>query len=258
MGAVTELVNKQAVADAFSRAATRYEHAAYLQRETGEALMTLAAEHITGQGKIVLDAGCGTGFFSRRWREAGYKVYALDLSDGMLEMSQRQDSADRYLLGDIERLPLEDNSVDISFSNLAVQWCNALPRALQELDRVTRPGGVVLFSTLVEGSLKELAAAWMKVDGRRHVNQFLTADKIAEACAPYYHHVNFSQYTAQFPDVMSLMLSLKDIGATHIKNGRLGGLGGRHRLNMLEKSYERKEGMLPLNYRLAYGVLHCK
>ena len=102
----------------------------------------------------------------------------------MLTRARELDSADEYVPGDIERLPFADNSIDICFSNLAVQWCNALPRALEEMHRVTRNGGLVIFSTLAEGSLNELAAAWMKVDGRRHVNKFLTPDKIAEACAP--------------------------------------------------------------------------
>lgn len=234
MGAVTELVNKQAVADAFSRAAVSYENAAQLQRDVGETLLSLAEPYLKNAGKTVVDAGCGTGYFSRYWRAQGKNVIALDLSEGMLSRARELDSADEYVPGDIERLPFADNSVDICFSNLAVQWCNALPRALEEMHRVTRNGGLVIFSTLAEGSLNELAAAWMKVDGRRHVNQFLTPDKIAEACAPYRHEVTFSDHVAEFPDVMSLMRSLKGIGATHIKNGRLGGLGGRERLQLLE------------------------
>jgi len=256
MGAVTELVNKKAVADAFSRAAYSYEGAAELQRQTGETLMALADAQGATLGGQVLDAGCGTGYFSRRWREKGKNVTALDLSEGMLQRARELHSADHYLPGDIERLPLADNSVDLSFSNLAVQWCNALPRALQELVRVTRPGGIVLFSTLAEGSLLELSQAWMRVDGRPHVNKFLTPDKIAEACAPFTHHVEFSQHTALFPDVMSLLRSLKGIGATHIKGGRLGGLGGRERLSSLDKNYVRQAGQLPLTYRLVYGLIH--
>lgn len=258
MGAVTELVNKQAVADAFSRAAGHYENAAQLQRDVGEHLLSMVAEQHQSAGNRVLDAGCGTGYFSRRWRDMGKQVMALDLSQGMLDVASALNSAASYIPGDIERLPLADQSVDICYSNLAVQWCNALPRALEEMHRVTRIGGLVVFSTLAEGSLGELAAAWMKVDGRRHVNQFLTPDKIAEACAPYRHDVQFSQQTLLFPDVMSLMRSLKGIGATHIKNGRLGGLGGRERLAKLEKHYARQDGMLPLTYKLVYGVLQVE
>jgi malonyl-CoA O-methyltransferase len=58
--------------------------------------------------------------------------------------------------------------------------------------------------------------------------------------------------------VMSLMRSLKGIGATHIKGGRLGGLGGRERLALLDKHYVRRDGMLPLTYRLVYGLIQCE
>ncbi len=86
MGAVTELVNKQAVADAFSRAAISYENAAQLQREVGEELLSLAAPYlnIRREGRCV-DAGCGTGYFSRYWRAQGKMVVALDISEGMLQ-----------------------------------------------------------------------------------------------------------------------------------------------------------------------------
>jgi len=70
--------------------------------------------------------------------------------------------------------------------------------------------------------------------------------------------VQFSQQTLLFPDAMSLMRSLKGIGATHIKNGRLGGLGGRERLALLEKHYARQDGMLPLTYKLVYGVINVE
>ena len=82
MGAVTELVNKQAVADAFSRAAVSYESAAQLQRDVGEHLISMVAETHQAAGLSLLDAGCGTGYFSRRWRDMGKQVTALDLSQG--------------------------------------------------------------------------------------------------------------------------------------------------------------------------------
>jgi len=96
------------------------------------------------------------------------------------------------------------------------------------------------------------------VDGRPHVNPFLTPDKVAEACAPYRHYVQFTQRTMLFPDVMSLMHSLKGIGATHIKGGRLGGLGGRQRIALLDKHYVRQQNMLPLSYHLVYGMIYCE
>lgn len=121
-------VDKQAIAAAFSRAAESYDSAANLQRETGHRLVQLGQQHT---GFVVLDAGCGTGHFSQHWRLLGKRVIALDLAAGMLDYARQQQVADDYLLGDIEHIPLPDQSVDICFSNLAVQWCSDLGAGIE-------------------------------------------------------------------------------------------------------------------------------
>lgn len=246
-------VNKPAIAAAFSRAAGSYDTAADLQRETGHTLLALGAQH---PGRTVLDAGCGTGHFSRLWRERGKQVIALDLAAGMLEHARQHQVADDYLLADIENIPLSDQSVDISFSNLAVQWCADLPVALAELYRVTRRGGVILFSTLASGSLDELGRAWQQVDGKRHVNDFLPFQHISAACQDYRHTLTPQLYQQQFPNVIALMRSLQGIGATHVHQGREAGLSGRQRLMALECAYNRQSGYYPLSYHLVYGVIY--
>jgi malonyl-CoA O-methyltransferase len=253
MAFALDSVNKQAIACAFSRAAASYDHAAVLQRETGEHLLNLAADH---PGHSLLDAGCGTGYFSRCWRGSGKQVIALDLAPGMLAFARQQQAADHYLLADIEHIPLKDASVDLCFSNLAVQWCESLPRALHECWRVTRPGGMVLFSTLAEGSLHQLADAWQQVDGTDHVNPFLSPAQISTACRPYRHQLEISWQTLNYPDVMTLMRSLKNIGATHLHQPRGNGLLSRQRLTALEAAYPCQLGQFPLSYHLTYGVIY--
>ncbi|WP_042528030.1 malonyl-ACP O-methyltransferase BioC [Yersinia ruckeri] len=251
--ASNEAVNKQAIASAFSRAAGSYDTAATLQRETGEILMTLAGQH---RGTQVLDAGCGTGYFSRRWRESGKTVAALDLAEGMLQFARQQQAADTYLLGDIEHIPLADNEIDICFSNLAVQWCGDLRAALTELYRVTRSGGIILFSTLSAGSLDELGRAWQQVDGQRHVNEFLPLEEITAACAGMRYQLTPRTHRQSFHDLIGLMRSLQGIGATHLHQGREIGLTGRRRLAALQAAYAQQEGFYPLSYQLVYGVIY--
>lgn len=253
MPSAFDAVNKQAVASAFSRAAGSYDTAAVLQRSVGERLLGMGAAHA---GRHVLDAGCGTGYFSRRWREQGKRVTALDLAPGMLAYARQQQAADDYLLGDIEHIPLPDAVVDICFSSLVMQWCASLPQALAELYRVTRPGGVILFSTLAQGSLYELGDAWQQVDGERHVNDFLPLAQIGAASGAYRHQLQAAWQTLAYPDVMALMRSLKGIGATHLHGGRGAGLLSRRRLAALQAAYPRQHGQFPLSYHLAYGVIY--
>ncbi|WP_113625683.1 malonyl-ACP O-methyltransferase BioC [Pectobacterium peruviense] len=250
---LTENYNKQAIAQAFGRAAGCYDRFAELQRTSGERLLTLMPAH---SGLQVLDAGCGTGHFSRYWRQAGKHVTALDLSADMLAYAHELHVADRYLEGDIENLPLADRSVDISYSNLAVQWCDSLPRALAELYRVTRPGGVIAFATLADGSLSELSQAWQRLDGTQRTNHFLPLSAIDAACQPYRHHLVQEREVCLFPDVLALMKSLKGIGATWLHEGRSPGLLSRARLAALSGCYPQEQGGYPLSYQLVYGVIY--
>ncbi|MCG8710485.1 malonyl-ACP O-methyltransferase BioC [Brenneria sp. 4F2] len=249
---LTDVHDKRAIARAFGRAAGSYDQFAALQRASGERLLNMIAAH---QGARVLDAGCGTGYFSRRWQQLGKTVTALDLSADMLAHASERQSAARYLLGDIENLPLADSSVDISYSNLAVQWCDSLPAALAELHRVTRAGGAIAFSTLAEGSLIELAQAWRRLDGSRRVNRFLPVDAIDGACRPYRYRLHQERLTCRFPDVLAVLKSLKGIGATWLHQPRAPGLLSRARLNALSSAYPQQDGY-PLSYQLVYGVIY--
>lgn len=138
-----------------------------------------------------------------------------------------------------------------------MQWCSDLACGLAELRRVTRPGGLVLFSTLAQGSLHQLGDAWQQVDGERHVNDFLPLAQIEAACAAYRYRLDPCWQTLHYPDVMTLMRSLKGIGATHLHQGRDAGLLSRRRLAALQAAYPRQHGEFPLSYHVVYGVIYC-
>ena len=94
-------VNKQAIAAAFGRAAAHYEQHADLQRQSADALLAMLPQR---KYTHVLDAGCGPGWMSRRWRERHAQVTALDLSPPMLVQARQKDAAacrglDHYLDG---------------------------------------------------------------------------------------------------------------------------------------------------------------
>ncbi|AXW88327.1 malonyl-[acyl-carrier protein] O-methyltransferase BioC [Lonsdalea britannica] len=247
-----ESPHKRAIARAFGRAATHYDRFSELQRDSGERLMSLLDGHA---GVELLDAGCGTGYFSRRWQAQCKRVTALDLSSQMLAEARQQASATHYVLGDIEHLPLPTASVDLCFSNLAIQWCDDLSRGLGELHRVTRPGGAIAFCTLAQGTLTELESAWQRLDGSRRVNRFLTVPEIEAACQPYRHRLVSAPITCYFPDVLSLMRSLKGVGATWLHEGRSSRAINRERLRALAEVYPREPQGYPLTYQRMLGVI---
>lgn len=248
---MTPHVNKRAVALAFGRAATCYEQHAELQRLSGDALMALAPEKT---GSDLLDAGCGTGWYSRVWRQRGLNVLAFDLSPEMLHQARRADSAHAYLAGDIDALPLLKQSVDVVWSNLAVQWSSDLRRALHQFARVLRPEGTLLFSTLLAGSLQEVREAWAQLDEGEHVNHFLSEEQVRTAGSDLRLRFERQTLTLHFPSALAAMRSLKGIGATHLHQGREGALLTRQRLAQLERLWPRDKQGYRLTYHLMYGV----
>lgn len=248
-------VNKQAVAAAFGRAAGHYNQHAELQRQCGERLLTHARP---GDRLRVLDAGCGTGWFSQRWRAAGHRVTALDLSEAMLFSARENQSADIYRLGDIEALPFADASFDRSWSNLAIQWCSDLSVGLRELRRVTQPGGQVLFSTLTRGSLCEVEQAWQHLGRAAPLNPCVDLEQVRQAAQGGTLRLEPYTLTLAFPDVLSALRSLKGIGATHLHHGREQAGLSRGDLQRLEQVWTRDSRGCLLSYQLVSGVIECE
>jgi len=171
---------KASIASGFGGASQTYDSASRLQKAMGDTLLSRIPESFRPES--VLDLGCGTGWFTRkltaRFPEA--RVTGADLSPGMLAQAEAAtDRADvNWLNADAEQLPLADQSVDLVFSNLMVQWSQQPEAVLAECQRVLRPGGLLVMSTLVDGTLRELKQAWAKADpGQPHVNRFVPAEQ---------------------------------------------------------------------------------
>jgi len=98
------------------------------------------------EGKLLLDAGCGTGWFSKAAVERGAKVTSMDLGEGLLEEVKKKCTSKR-IVGSILEIPFEENSFDIIVSSEVIEHIPNPLDAIDELYRVLKPGGTLILST---------------------------------------------------------------------------------------------------------------
>jgi malonyl-CoA O-methyltransferase len=260
-------IDKRRVRRSFDRAAADYDRVAVLQREVGNRLLE-RLDYIRLQPADIVDIGAGTGHLSKslaqRFKQA--RVIALDLAPNMLRSARRHAGTlarlrrrQYFVCGDAERLPLADQTADMVFSNLTLQWCGDLERVVSEFRRVIKPGGLVLFSTFGPDTLKELRDSWATVDQAVHVSAFIDMHDIGDALLrggfadPV---MDAERFTLTYSDAHMVMKELKLLGAHNAASGRSRGLTGKGRLRAMTAAYERyrDNGSLPATFEVVYGL----
>jgi malonyl-CoA O-methyltransferase len=259
--------DKRLVRRSFERAAGGYDAAAVLQHEVCRR-MDERLDLIKHRPATVLDAGSGTGNalapLAARYPKA--RVIALDIALTMLQQQRHRapwwktllKPAVAALCGDIEALPLRSATIDLAWSNLALQWVNDTERAFAEFHRVLAPGGLLMFSTFGPDTLKELRAAFASADRHTHVSRFIDLHDIGDMlvqCGFADPVMDMEPFTLTYSDVRALMHDLKAIGAHNVTQDRPRGLTGRARLAAVTAAYEplRRGGKLPATFEVVYG-----
>jgi malonyl-CoA O-methyltransferase len=253
---------KRWVGRSFSRAALGYDRVAALQRQVGEGLLARWHYDNFAHGTL-LDLGCGTGYctalLAGRFPDAG--LLALDIAWGMLRAFELrpglQEKAPR-ICADMEALPLRGRSVDVVFSNLALQWCPDLTAAMVEIKRVLRPGGLFLFSTFGASTLWELRTAWAKADHHTHVNAFVSVGAIEAALqqAGYADGSVISQQcVVRYASVEAILRELKNLGAHNVTQDRPRHLTGKGTLRKMMEAYAAamSPGPIAASFEIVYG-----
>ncbi len=232
-------LGKQQIARQFSRAAATYDEVAQLQFEMADRLIDRIP--LGAKGTLV-DFGCGTGYALEQL--AGFprlELVGIDLAKGMLEQARDRVGPIQLIMGDLEQTELADNSVDIAFSNAAIQWCDATT-AFMEMARVLKPGGLLLASTFGSGTLGEWKSAWHSIrDKNQRIHDFESDQQLRDALVETgFEEIEIALETQQlnFFSVDELFQNVKKLGATNAAPERPTGMLGRQKYFELRRHFE--------------------
>jgi malonyl-CoA O-methyltransferase len=239
----------------FSRAAEQYDEHAQIQHAVREECVVLA-QSFWPAGSSILDAGGGTGAMAKL--APNWNITNLDLAFGMCQIASKHVPT---VNASAEAMPFADNSFDGVFSCLMLQWANDPLITLREIARVLKPQSRALIATFVDGTLDELRQSFTALDATPHVSAFIEPYQLSALSV----HAGFmvlsaerETITAHYPDTLTLMRSIKSIGATNKDTTRSKGLMTPKKLKTLEHTYRKKfatqEG-LPATWNVIYLLL---
>lgn len=258
-GTTPPTATKHHIIQSFNRAADRYDSYSWLQKQVAQKL--LAYLHKTGRSFTnIIDIGAGTGLVSQMIadRLCPERMILCDLAHNMLKQAQNSlaDNAG-LVLADFDQLPLQTASQDLIFSSMAIQWSLELAKTVRELDRITKPGGVIAIALPIEGTMAELSQACRAVGHPQPANNFFSQSHITNTVSTTgltVLHQGSETCRYDFGDIFSLVRSLKAIGANTLKYHKKPHSYTKSLLHDLEKYYPIENGTLPLSYRIHYLI----
>lgn len=117
-------------------------------------LIDVLAARLPLQGKAVVDVGSGTGISTLKLARYAASVIGIEIEESMIAVARKKARAGsvdnvRFQLGDAERLPFEDDSLNAAFA----MWLAGgdVRTVALEMERVVRPGGLVLRADVAPG-----------------------------------------------------------------------------------------------------------
>lgn len=164
-----------------------------------------------------LEIGCGTGYLTRHFLQAcdiGH-LYLNDLYDDVKKMATG-DCVTHYLIGDIQKIALPYQSLDLVFSSSAIQWIYPLNDLFNHLYKSIKEGGYLIFSSYLSDNLwqiKKLTSHGLKYYSDEELKQLL--------CLSGFELLSYEQkyYELLFDDSYQILKHLKYTGVTANRDG---------------------------------------
>ena len=122
-----------------------------------------------GPVKRILDAGCGSGFFTNAIYQAGYYGVGIDISRNAIAEAKNRYPGIEFFCNPLDsQWPFEDKTFDVIFSTEVIEHVLGTYKMISEMNRVLNVGGVLILTTPYHGLLKNLMTVLFCFD--RHFN----------------------------------------------------------------------------------------
>ena len=268
--------------------AIRYD---YLRDEIADRLVDRLDDLESGrQFPKAADVGCWNGHINRALQRRRHlekatltELAQYDQSKGMLELAQKRNSYTnekaQHVLdlsyhhladcsGGGEDLGLEENSLDLVFSNMWLHWCNNLPSLLTQIRRALKPDGLFLGAMLGGETLSQLRSSFVLAEQQ-------TLGGISPRISPQVHvgdmgmllqgagfnipTIDTDLVTVEYPAPMSLMKHLQGMGESNASTLRHKGPLRRDTIDVATKEYHERygnieDGSVPATYQVIYMI----
>jgi ubiquinone/menaquinone biosynthesis C-methylase UbiE len=164
------------------------EYDTYYRTGTGKTVDNIEKEIVSAHLKELpktnwLELGCGTGHWTKFFRESGSQVTAVDNSEAMLKIARSKNMGNvQFINADANRLSFPDGHFSGIVSITMLEFVDDLEKVLNEIDRVLKPGG-----TLVLGCLNALSESGKNKnsDPVFQYARFFTPNEITEMLARF-------------------------------------------------------------------------
>ncbi len=249
----------EAVRRVYDRTGPDYGEASEAAREIFRRLIG-RLDYFSIKPSAVLDLGCGTAdslrILKRRYR--GSFLTGLDISMGMLRQSKTRLSVLKktaLVQADAHQLPYGDKSFDLIVSNLLLLFCPQPESVFREINRVLKPGGALLFTTLGPDSMKSLLDCMHRIDPASQRLAFVDMHDIGDVMmraglAQPVLDIEYLRLT--YPTVPDMLTELRACGGANSAIGRRHGLMAPAKAREIRRALE-SESIDELNLEIIHG-----
>jgi malonyl-CoA O-methyltransferase len=215
----------------FNKASKSYDENCQLQMQVGNQLIQSVHQYQPSPLHII-DLGCGTGLVTQRCAAAFHyqEFHAVDIAKALLTRAEERLLTLKIKVYevDFDKLPRFDCLFDLVFANMSLQWSRDLNSTFFAIKNILQPNGCLAFSIPLAGTLAELNYHFS-------VQPFFSSNDIYKQLVQHNYRIIFSQQEKtifQFDNVLSMLKSIKNVGANYVSNRISKGLRGKAALQV--------------------------